>query len=240
MSLFVVFFLPVLCSLGLWQMSRAAEKEDLQMQFMAQMTALPTMIHESKLNSFARVKLKGTYEPEMYLLDNQVHAGEVGYWVVQVFLHHANQNRYLVNRGFVPAGKDRAELPMVSTPTADEVVLVGHVWPFTGLLPLLDAAQEIDEQSEDSAATLSPTAAWPKRIQRLNTQLMGKLAAAENLEIRLEAGQPGVQVAAAFAQVLEKDKHLGYAATWFGLAVTLLIGFLVYGSRAAQSEKQQT
>ena len=58
---------------------------------------------------------------------------------------------------------------------------------------------------------------------------MAKLADAYSVELRLEAGQPGVLAAAPFAQVFSDAKHKGYALTWFGLSITLMLGFVLYG-----------
>ena len=57
-------------------------------------------------------------------------------------------------------------------------------------------------------------------------------------ELRLEPGQPSVLRPAPFASRLADDTHRGYAATWFGLAVVLLLGYLYLGF--ASSEKITT
>ena len=60
--------------------------------------------------------------------------------------------------------------------------------------------------------------------------------AAYPAELRLAVGQPGVEVAAPFAEQLSDSKHRGYALTWFGLAITLAIGYLVFGLKNAKLE----
>jgi cytochrome oxidase assembly protein ShyY1 len=58
---------------------------------------------------------------------------------------------------------------------------------------------------------------------------MAALVDAYPIELRLELGQPGVLAAAPFAQNFSDEKHRGYALTWYGLSVTLVLGFIIYG-----------
>ena len=104
-------------------------------------------------------------------------------------------------------------------------MVVGAVWPFLGLLPVYD---------EDAWA-----AGWPKRVQRMEITRMAKEADAVAVEIRLEPGQPGVAQAAPFASVLSDAKHRGYASTWFGLALVLSVGYVIFGIRSARGELVQ-
>ena len=93
------------------------------------------------------------------------------------------------------------------------------VWPELGLIP----AWGPQEWSSD----------WPKRIQRVNISRMAVAAEAWPMELRLEAGQPGVLEPAPFASRLSDDTHRGYAATWFGLASALILGYLFFGFSAS-------
>ena len=217
-------FLPVLLSLGSWQLSRAAEKRQLIDEFMQSLGGLPEparLLEQTDLGSFQRVRLQGVFSPEVFLVDNQIHEGKVGYWVVQVL--ESNQGRedrrFLVNRGFVPAPERRDDLPRIEV-SADPVTLITVVWPDTGLVPLW---------VEDSWR-----AQWPLRIQRMDIKRMAQLTQAWPFEFRLEAGQPGVYQPAPMATALDAAKHNGYAATWFGLALTLAAGFVIVGMRQAR------
>ena len=135
------------------------------------------------------------------------------FWLLQGFAD-ASGRRLIVNRGFLAATARRDKLPAFSVP-AGTVTLVGVVWPFTGLIPVLD-----DDVWPES---------WPKRVQRLDVARMAQTLGAEAFEVRLEPGQPGVGQAAPFAKVLSDATHMGYAATWFGLALALTVGYLAFG-----------
>jgi len=214
MTLFCALCLPLVLSLGYWQLQRAAQKRSMESEYLARLNALPLLPAEiNAQQSFARVALQGRYAEEIFLVDNQVRNGVVGYWVVQVF-DDAGGQRFLTNRGFV-AGMDRRErLPVVDVP-AELVKVVGTVWPFMGLVPVWGA----DDWSPG----------WPKRVQRLDVERMAALVDAVSVEVRLESGQPGVGAAAPVAKVLSDARHRGYAATWFGLAAVLAAGFVVFG-----------
>lgn len=193
----------------------------MEMDYLGQLTALPRSAAElDEPIRFQRIKLKGRFGDAVFLVDNQIHQGRTGYWIVQVFDDQSG-TRYLVNRGFIQAPQLRSELPRIEVPPG-EVELIGTVWPFTGLIPVLD-----DDTWPDT---------WPKRVQRLDIVRMAASVDAMAHEIRLEPGQPGVQQAAPFAAVLSDAKHQGYAATWFGLAVALLTGFVIFGYKNAQSQ----
>ena len=137
MSISVCVLLPLLVSLGFWQLERAAEKRGYATRYFERMGSLAVQPFEGGHDTaFQRIKLSGSYEPGRYfLLDNQVRAGHVGYWVLASFLA-GDGRRWLVNRGWIEAGANREILPEVAAPAGD-VSIVGVIWPDTGLLPLL-------------------------------------------------------------------------------------------------------
>ena len=232
MSIFTFLLLPILLSLGNWQVQRGALKRELETAYLEQLTRLPVDVvavlpsatSDLALPPFTRVRLSGRYGREMFFLDNQVSAGEVGYWLFQTFVAQ-DGSRWLVNRGFVAAPKDRSALPDVGTPQG-EVTLVASSWPDLGLPPLF--GEEIWSE------------VWPKRIQRKDLQRMSEAAKSLVAELRLEPGQPGVLQAAPFAEPLSDAQHRGYALTWFGLALALVGGFVVYGFRQGSVDAAST
>ena len=221
MTAFVVVMLPLLIGLGYWQVQRGALKRDLENQYLEKLTQLPRLISADMMSQpFQALKLNGRYQPETFLVDNQVSRGQAGYWVYQVF-DDTTVGRVLINRGFI-ASTVRDQLPQVPVRT-ESLVLVATVWPELGLIPALGSQE------------WSP--GWPKRIQRVNVARMAVAASAWPAELRLEAGQAGVLEPAPFASRLSDDKHRGYAATWFGLAMALVAGYLFLGVSATASSQ---
>ncbi len=216
MTLFVLALLPLLVGLGCWQLGRAEEKRQLEEQMLTRIGALP-QVPGTSLSDFERLRLSGAYEPERtFLLDNQTHAGEVGYGVITSF-RTDDGRRWLVHRGFLAGDPGRRSLPVVETP-AGHVTLVGLVWPELGLLPIYGP----DEWPEG----------WPKVIQRFEVARMSALLDnAVPREIRLEDGQPGALVPVPMSLNMPAGRHTGYAVQWFGLAIVLIGGYVYFGFR---------
>ena len=219
MSLFVLLMLPLVLALGTWQLQRAGYKQGLEDSYFDQIGALPMALPPiGAATDFSRVRLQGTFGKQRYLLDNQLRDGVPGYWLYQSF--HADSGRLLlVNRGWF-AATDRADFEIPEAP-AGTLSVVALVWPDTGLLPLF-GAPPVERLGPDL---------W--RLQRLDwTALGGSQTAMEPVEWRLEPGQPGVLVAAPQSIGFGVDRHRGYAAQWFGLALALLTGYAVLWRRA--------
>lgn len=216
MTAFFAVMLPLVLSLGLWQLDRRAEKQGYEDQYYDRMGMLPVAPGDAaEYVPFQRLRLTGTFEAERtFLVDNQIHQGRPGYWVVTSFKDSGGR-RWLVNRGWVPAPESRDALPGFRTP-AGKLMLVGVVWPDTGLPPVL---------AEDSWAD-----GWPKRVQRLDVARMSQLfERVAPVELRLERGQPGVFTSAGMNLDFRASRHMGYAVQWFGLALALIAGYVIYG-----------
>ena len=226
MTGFVLFMMPILLALGNWQVQRGDYKRQLENQYLSKLTELPQTPNSETLSQpFQALRLTGQYHPEMFFVDNQVLKGATGYWVYQVF-EDDSVGRVLINRGFV-ASNGRQTLPAVLTPPG-VLRLTATVWPQLGLIPAWGSQDWSGE--------------WPKRVQRANVTRMSTTSGTWPAELRLEPGQPSVLVAAPFASRLSDEKHRGYAATWFGLAIVLLLGYLYLGftNPEKRSRSQQT
>jgi surfeit locus 1 family protein len=226
MVLLVLLVLPVLLWLGTWQLERAEEKRRYESAYLELQGMLPVVPPvDSAGIAFSRVKLIGHYDSSrQVLLDNQVSSGRVGYWVITRFQAEDGRS-WLVNRGWVAAPGRREQLPDVRV-SEQPGELVAVIWPDTGLVPLLK--QE-----------LWP-AGWPKRVQRLDIHTLGPLLGSEAVEMRAEAGQPGVLEAAPLLIPVTHEKHTGYAVQWFLLAGVLLVGFVLYGISMSTRRKRET
>jgi len=214
MTAFVLVLLPILLALGHWQLDRAAEKRRYLEAFIDRQGGLPVAPGAAPID-FQRLRLIGRYEPKrQFLLDNQVNQGRVGYWVITPFVTR-DGTRWLVNRGWVPAAATRATLPDVGAPAGEQRIVV-VTWPDMGLPPLFGA----DTWPEG----------WPKRIQRLDVgRMAGVVEGARAIQLRLEAGQPGVLVPAPLELPITPAVHTGYAVQWFALAAVLVGGYLALG-----------
>lgn len=237
MSLFTLFFFPLLISLGLWQLSRADEKQARYELAEARKQQAPQRLSElsgvaAERNGFQRVRAVGRFDAARHLLlDNQHAGGQVGYWVLQPFA--TTDETWLVNRGFIAAAARREQWPPVITP-AGELEIEAVLWPQFGLLPLLDSEGSVE--SAPGSAT-----GWPKRVQRLDfaafQRLFGELAP---MEVRLLPGSAGAMPEVApTEQPNGAARHQGYAVQWFGLAIVLIAGFVIFGVLGAREKNAQ-
>lgn len=218
MTIFTVLLLPLVVALGFWQLDRAEEKRGYEMEYLERLAALPVPVSEGSL-PFQRVRLTGQYDPDFFLVDNQVRASAPGYEVISVF-RGDDGHRWLVNRGFVPGDPARRTLPKVPTP-AGRLTVVGVIWPDLGLMPMFGGGEGRDNWSEG----------WPKVVQRMEVERMAASVDAAAVEIRLEPDQPGVLTPPLMQMNMPAAKHTAYAVQWFGLAAALVVGYVVFGLR---------
>jgi surfeit locus 1 family protein len=204
--------LALLVHLGLWQMSRAAEKQALQDRFDAlarePAVTLPAAPVRAEDYEFRRVEAQGTFLPEhMILLDNRIHRGEVGYEVVMPLRLGAGNMHVLVDRGWAPAGARRDQLPAIRTPESQVRVTGIAVVPSTRILEL--SAHTVEGKVWENLVLERYRGAHPIPLQPFVIEQTSD--AADGLVREWERPDTGV------------TKHQARAFTWFALAVTILV-----------------
>ncbi len=223
-TLFTVVMVPLMASLGYWQLQRADEKAALAASFAArqvQHPAPPSQLWDQSADSlaYARVQLVGRFmQDEFFLLDNKIHSGRFGYEVIGI-LRLDGGGTVLVNRGWIAGDASRRELPVVPA-VAGPVSLTGHVYVAPGE-PYLLAQQ-----------TLQP--GWPKRIQAIEMdklQLAVKSSSGDDklfpYPVRIDAGVPGALLVDWKVVNVSPQKHHGYAVQWFAMAAVLFTFYLL-------------
>lgn len=211
-------FLPVLISLGIWQLNRAAEKQLLLDQWQQEAEDLdwPDMVARD-LSNGRPVTLTGLYGSRSWLLDNRTRDGVPGYEALTVF-HPLAGPPVVVNRGWVQAPRTRDQLPDVDPPEG-VFTLQGRISDYP-VPPVL-----VDQPVADGP--------WPRRVQSLSEgaaraeipELPGRI-------VRLSGGQqPGAYRADWEPDLMGPQTHYGYATQWFALAVALTILTIVASYR---------
>jgi surfeit locus 1 family protein len=226
-SIAALLLLPLLLALGFWQLDRARQKDIMRANFETRVSlpALPidTLDLADPEIRYRRISATGYYDGErQILLDNQILAGRPGYHVYTPFRYEPGQPALLVNRGWIAVGGYRDQLPDVSIPDATEVALTGRVGqPANPGLRL--AARDGDSNTWPRVTAyidydeLSRTLGYPL------APVVILLAPAEPYGYRREWN-------ARFAHV-SPARHRGYAVQWFGLAVTLVVIYIVVNVR---------
>ncbi|MFV8818939.1 SURF1 family protein [Haliea sp. E17] len=220
-TLFTLCLLPLLISLGFWQLQRAAEKQLLAGDFARKQAQAPVSLaelgsREPGYLSFLPVRLEGHFRPEQnFLLDNRMHGGHYGNEVLTVF-ELVDGTLVLVNRGWVPADPARLEATLIPALPESAVgsAITGQVYVAPGKPYVL---------SEDAVGP-----GWPKTLQSVDMQLVAKIlgAAPFPYSVRIDADQPAALQADWQVINISPAKHRGYAFQWFSMAVVLLLLYL--------------
>lgn len=213
-----LILLPILIRLGFWQLQRAQEKT-LVLETYEQRRQSPEVningLKEVADMQHYPVKATGVYDVKQHLLlDNRVHNGRVGYQVITPLLLAGKEHALLVNRGWIPMGSTRQDLPDVATGTFELMVHGVAKHP----------SRPVFEVSREAAYE----AGWPKVVQYVNTDelagILGYPVMPFVLLLNPEESDGFVRDWKLLPMLPEK--HVSYAWQWFGLSVMLLIFFI--------------
>ncbi|MBP2310888.1 surfeit locus 1 family protein [Azospirillum soli] len=209
----------IMLALGTWQVQRMAWKAELIQRVEQRVTAppvpLPATVSDPEGFEFRPVTVTGRYlhDKEMRLMARP-RQGQVGYEVLTPLQRADGGGVVLVNRGFVPMDRrDPATRP--ESRTGGEVTVTGLVrlphpagWFQPENRPGADAWMRVDPPAMAAAQGLSGVA--PLVVEALP-----------------DAGRSGGVLNGIAPQVELPNNHLQYAITWYSLAVTLIVIFVL-------------
>jgi surfeit locus 1 family protein len=232
LTLFTVLLFPVLVRLGFWQLEREQEKLQLQDLYTTRQQEQPvdlaSLDPEQDLQ-YRQVYVTGNYDNDhVFLLDNKIYQGQVGYEVIVPLLTKDGMVAF-INRGWIPQGPYREQLPDVPA-ISGPVELAGSIYIAVG--------EQLVLGNEVAAA------GWPKVIQTLDTAGLFMLAGYDKglqlfpYSIRLAESSPGVLIRYWPVISTTPEKHRAYAVQWFAMAAVLL-GLFLYSSIRAGSNKPE-
>lgn len=210
--LLCVLTLPLLMSLGFWQLDRAGEKQQQQSDLERVQAQPPRELTEANagaLEPFRRILARGRYLTDYnWLLDNQHRSGQVGYDVITPFALDEG-GVLLVNRGWVRAGATRRDRPNPEAPEGD--VTLFAQWLAPSEHPLLDG------ESGDPG--------WPKVVLAIDPDIMEQHLGQDLLNdyVRLDEGSPGALTTDWPELEVSSATHMGYAFQWFTMSLALVL-----------------
>jgi len=206
-----VLVFSALVKLGFWQSSRALEKEQrlsrieqLKSQPPLSLPQITSLAVNENINDMP-VAIKGMFDEQaIFLLDNQVNKGRLGYRAYQVLI--SEQYAVLVNLGWIQGSVNRQELPNVKALSGKHLV--------RGNVRLIEIGIQLQEQVFNDVH-------WPLRVQQveldkfstlLNRQLLPFVIYVDKSEkIGFEKNWQPI--------VMPPEKHRAYAFQWFCLAI---------------------
>jgi surfeit locus 1 family protein len=220
MTLLTIVLIAVLLSLGRWQLNRAGEKRALFEAFAQGTDATQTVDLESRhLPRYQHVEAAGRYDStRQILIDNMSNAkGRAGYFVITPF-KLTGGGWILVNRGWVPVGRDRGSRPPIAVPSETRQ-LHGR----TDNLP----RPGIQLGERTALAPPYPIAAnFPTHAEI--AQLLGESSWSAAADVvLLDAGEPDGYLREWTAPGFPPMRHVAYAVQWFALALTLAVIYVV-------------
>ena len=200
--------------LGLWQTRRGDEKEERQRLLDARIRDTPVVLTGSVAAAepllFRRIRASGEFQAggQVYV-DNQVHQGRAGYFVYTP-LRLRDGALLLVNRGWIARGGDYPKPPPAPAP-AGVVEASG--------IATLPPARFLELGSQPVSGNV-----W----QNLTIERYRAVAKAPVLPVVMLADAPGVGLAAVHETPdAGVAKHREYALTWFSLAATAAVLWIV-------------
>jgi surfeit locus 1 family protein len=217
-SLIALVVLGVLVSLGFWQLDRADQKQALLDEFQGGSDQAPFRL-DTTIKSFDNLQYQfasaaGNYDSEhQFLLDNRTHNGAAGYQVLTPLHLKSSEWYVLVNRGWVPLGVSRDQLPDVSV-SIEEREVTGRI-----KLASLDGFRLGEEELRQG---------WPYRIQRIDTEKLSDELGYRLMPVvlLLNPEQPEGFVREWHPLTFGPERNVGYAVQWFSLALALAIIYL--------------
>jgi surfeit locus 1 family protein len=228
--LLAAVLLAAFVSAGWWQVGRAREKQAMIDAFArgTETSVAVQGVGVDELPRFQHVSVEGHYDPaRQVLLDNMPSStGQPGFRVLTPFRRDGSGKLLLVDRGWLPLGVTREELPVVYVDPKPRSV--------AGRLDGLPVPGLRVGPAQTEGAT-----GWP-RLMNFPTQADLEAALGEPVESRivlLDASNPdGYQRVWRPSVGFGPERHLGYAIQWFALAIALVVIFVALSLKRVHPE----
>jgi surfeit locus 1 family protein len=211
--------LALLIWLGRWQIHRYHEKQVLFDAFERGTTStVPLDATSAPMSRYQHVEARGHFDPSrQILIDNMVDGERVGFYVITPFALERG-GWVLVNRGWVPLGARRSDLPPVPAETAERQI--------TGRISNLPAPGIHLGTPVALAPPFPIVAGFPTRAQIQSVVREGRWSEAGDA-ILLDATEPDGFARHWTPAEFPPMRHLGYAVQWFALALALTVIYFI-------------
>lgn len=223
-TLVTICCIPLFIKLGMWQYTKAEQKQALQAQYDVsaanQAEDIPSDLSNIEDLRYKQVKMSGEYVKQyQILLDNQVEGETAGYHVITPLKLDGKDEMVLVDRGWIVASDNHADLPQVDVPTGTQKVF-GQIWVPSKKFYTLSS----QKASQDK---------WQTLLQNMDMDAYAKAVPIKVLPVVIRMS-PDNQGGFVRNWIRPDDRivtHLGYAYQWFGFAFAAFAIYLVIGFR---------
>jgi cytochrome oxidase assembly protein ShyY1 len=213
----------VFVRLGIWQLHRANDKDELLRRYAAAASApmqtFDAVADRPPADVYPRVRVQGHYVTDrVYLLDNPKHDSMGGVEVYAPFRPLHQDRLLLVDLGFLP-GNGTDKIPQLPPLSTDPQTLQGLYQPPPGTGLKL------------GGNTLTQQTRWPKTSIYLDTaDIAADLHAALYPRVLALDADPSaiyVRVHTLDLSSMPPARHRAYAFQWFTFAIALIVIFVV-------------
>jgi surfeit locus 1 family protein len=208
-------FIALTLWLGNWQVSRAQEKRERQALFEARMNDNPVQltgtVRDAEALLYRRVRAAGKWlSGRQFFVDNRIRDGRAGFHVITPMQVADGPGVLLVNRGWIARDGGYPRPPSVAAPEGAAAVAGIAIRPPARFLEL------------------SPQAVTGDVWQNLSIERYGAHTGLQLLPVVVLADRAGAGLVAV-SEVPDAGiaKHVEYAFTWFALAATAFVLWIV-------------
>jgi len=220
-----LFGMAVFIALGLWQLDRAALKEAIEARFQQRLTEDYRPWRATQLDEdieYRKLLLQGRYDNERSLLvDNQLHRGRAGYYILTPLQLRDSDRVVLVNRGWAAWGESRDYPASIVVPSNVDGVAGIAYFPSEPAL---------------SMGGVHLTEGWPQLIPFIDIDALQ--ASFDNRLLPwvlwLAPEQPGAYERDWNPVWMRPEKSRAYATQWFAFAALALILFIILNLRKVE------
>jgi surfeit locus 1 family protein len=223
-SVFFIFFATLFFALGVWQIERGQNKQQVLDAFNSAMKAEPSPL-SSNSKKWQRVYVSGTFdESRQILIDNTIFRGRVGFKVFTPFILKSSEQLLLVDRGWIQQEDFRVNLPAIPIKSLSA--------DLSGLLVKPELGFVLSDELISGP--------WPKISQTQSLNYIVKEYPEELYPFVLVA-EPTFQDALNYMEVIPTNmppvKHYGYALQWFTMFLVLCGMYIYFGFKNKNYEK---
>lgn len=217
LGVFALLAILLFTRLGFWQLSRAAEKNQMLNASLSMQKRAPILWEgkDTLPKQYQLIQLQGVYTPTVLFLDNQHVEHQFGYQVLSLFRLNSGKN-ILVDRGFIPVDPARKIWPKIQVSEGLQSISGQVYFPSNKIMALGGMWDGV--QGNQS------------RIEYVDTQQIAEFLhqSIYPFMIRLNKNEPNGFLRDWAIVSMPPERHYAYAVQWFGMASVVLMMLIIF------------